>query len=136
MKFFSKSLSQALQEEGCVSESDFYYILIHGGYNPNDGIDYIDDYWMFAYKPHGLGNVEFVRAFHPWDLCGGSENARKIVLDDGLCWHCDEAEEHSVHGDEGGCYYISKPDYFRHKLIDLPEDEQEEYVWKTMRKAA
>lgn len=113
--FFSRELSQALQDAGCVSQSNFYYVTTVG---------YVECNYLPRLKwPEDFSSKE-VQAFHPWDLCGPSEIARenrKIIWPevDPNCTSGCLAEDH------------------RHELIDLPShEEQEAYVWATMRKAA
>lgn len=126
MTFYSKSLSQKLQNMGCVSESGFYwvgsevqylgYIASRGDFTPNPKL-----------TPYSLS---------PYDFCGPSETARKNAEirwpGKFMLYKCVDGKMYREgcpvcgHITASGGYLEAL--YHRHKMIDLPEEEQEAYM--------
>ena|SRR3990172_2989086 len=109
--FFSRETSRKLAEIGCKSESGIFY-----------------------------DREERQPCFHFYDLLGGSEtaieNCRKVLKDDGKCFECDELATHPNHEGfdicEVSCRFIEKYWGFRHALLDLPDDDKESYILRTL----
>lgn len=129
MKFYSRELSQKLQDMGCVNESGFVY--------------YQDEHCSTS-----LGQAVLLRfrdkikcdAFTPYDFCGPSETARKnaeIRWPSKLCIYCKEEEGHEYHkfytDERGMCNFKSMANVSRHVMIDLSEEEQEAYMERNLK---
>lgn len=148
MKFFSRELSEKLQAAGCFSESGFVWCLIDwidgkewrpiqslylpNQYRvepkPNNPYDY--EYNIFKYKEvnERVDTRSLIQAFGWWDLCGPNERAMenaKIVWPHIGCVFCKSSDKN---------LHCNKPDsvFHRYTIIDLPEDEVEAYVLKSM----
>ncbi len=131
MKFYSRELSQKLQDMGCKSESGFLFSPKEWGYPDYDSysIDLAD-----IKRRISLGCVQ---AFTPYDFCGPSETARKnaeMVFGSGKLIEHQTWEGPVKNYDWGifdGVPTISggpKWKMLRHRMIDLPEEEQEAFM--------
>lgn len=118
MTFFSRELSQALQEAGCVSTFNFW--MRNNEQDPT--------LFYFPNGPDLEDRIYFTQLLHPWDLCGPTEQARGNAMK----WFGEEVVTNSHIPD---VVYVSKGwKERRHDIIDLKTNEEvEAYVWKSKR---